>query len=826
MNSIDCPICANIFKSPLFLGCCGNSVCSDCYAQWRRPYCPLCRGKVITSGVQAPNRSLARVISDLTQSNSPLSTTRIPIWSIQSSISTSDVSSDNDNLSDETVLYFGAKVNLRTQSYYTQANLVNWTKATHPNIAHVFGALEGENNITVLCEYCELGSLANVMNSQRELSLHEIVQVMLGVTAALEYIVAKDYAHGCLNLNTVMLTTVKGGTICRDHVKLVDVGINFKQWFVKLPSLPLNISDSSSETNSLRYTLPFVAPELLLRNTTSYDVSSNTDMYSVGILLLSLCTGLPPVLLSADATPSIPAGIHKALQDIMTRCLLAQPRPTISEVTLRLRVLQDSLEPVVSSHLPMSALAITSAMMETLSLSTVAVAAGSSSSSVLMNAIHVLVTEYMKHTVQDLRRVSTALQSIAQQLAVASIDDVTVAFRQEYLDISIAVTAILNLLGADPVIAQQCSRMVIVLASDKYSAVFGSRIVDATGVEALLSQLQCHRETEEVAESILLALSRLHSSDNRVREKLVCTVGFEIIIRCMESLPDSMPVNRQACALICALASNANAIIIDKMCSSGACEAVVACVKNHIDNNTSVVEQGCAAISALAATTTIISRMKLGSSWSAEACVLALQKFPDNELVAMYSLCAITSISAMSKGYKIRLSNIGVCNAVLAAVSTFQMNSNVLIQVFSALAVLSKNHHQNLSHFVVSGALESVVNATNLHFDNESVVAHGVSVLASFFSTADAKLQDSMISGNNGICDLVSRAIDVYWKSVDVSGQVMGVLLGLLFFESETIKDEFISNALREKFSKLVEYHKGNKDLMNCGKWIVEILQE
>jgi len=123
----------------------------------------------------------------------------------------------------------------------------------------------------------------------------------------------------------------------------------------------------------------------------------------------------------------------------------------------------------------------------------------------------------------------------------------------------------------------------------------------------------------------------------------------------------------------------------------------------------------------------------------------------------------------------------------------------------------------------MSGALESVADAMNHHFDDAVVVAHGIAVLASFFATSDPKLQERLISQNSGTCDMIMRAIDTHTMCDEVVGQVLAVFLGLLFFESDELKKQVLQKGIQEKIVKINFAHKNYKDVNDCGYWFLEM---
>jgi len=144
---------------------------------------------------------------------------------------------------------------------------------SHPHIVSVIDGDVYANIPFIVLEFCENGSLRNVLELQGRLNINDALILGIQLADALAYLHSKGIIHRDLKPENILFT--------RDGVaKITDFNIS------KV------MSTVSTSSRSKSYTLGYAAPEQLF-----YDLgptSDRTDVWSLGIVLYEAITGRKP----------------------------------------------------------------------------------------------------------------------------------------------------------------------------------------------------------------------------------------------------------------------------------------------------------------------------------------------------------------------------------------------------------------------------------------------------------------------------------------------------------------------------------------------------
>lgn len=160
----------------------------------------------------------------------------------------------------------------------------------HPNIIACKGVFQNTDQVWIVMEYCEAGSLSDMMQaSQRTFSEAQIAVIMKAVLQATEYLHTQQHIHRDIKGANILVT--KSGTC-----KLADFGIS------------TTMDRVLGNNHTVIGTPHWMAPEVLLDE--EYD--HRADIWSLGITAYELAVGEPPhahlpALRAAFKIPTSPA---------------------------------------------------------------------------------------------------------------------------------------------------------------------------------------------------------------------------------------------------------------------------------------------------------------------------------------------------------------------------------------------------------------------------------------------------------------------------------------------------------------------------------------
>ncbi|RIA87174.1 hypothetical protein C1645_878195 [Glomus cerebriforme] len=178
----------------------------------------------------------------------------------------------------------------------------------------------------IVMEYANQGSIRSYLNGRfNTMDWYGKMNILSNIVQGLEYIHSSGYVHYNFHVGNV-LRTGTGETI------ITDIGI--KKPIIKLTSV-------LRDKEEIYGVLPYLAPEVLY----SKRFTTASDIYSFGIMMNEIISGLPPFnnvahdnQLASDICmgrrPEIPEHIPRLLEDLIKRCWETKPsnRPSAKEL--------------------------------------------------------------------------------------------------------------------------------------------------------------------------------------------------------------------------------------------------------------------------------------------------------------------------------------------------------------------------------------------------------------------------------------------------------------------------------------------------------------
>ena len=156
-------------------------------------------------------------------------------------------------------------------------------RLSHPNIAQLYQAgMTPEGNPYFAMEYCA-GTALNEYCDQNRLTIEDRLSLFITACEAVQHAHRRGIIHRDLKPSNILVTEVDG----RPIVKVIDFGI------AKAVDKPLaEALDLTGER--LIGTPAFMSPEALRLVPNVDDIDTRTDVYSLGVVLYELLTGMRP----------------------------------------------------------------------------------------------------------------------------------------------------------------------------------------------------------------------------------------------------------------------------------------------------------------------------------------------------------------------------------------------------------------------------------------------------------------------------------------------------------------------------------------------------
>ena len=139
----------------------------------------------------------------------------------------------------------------------------------HPNIVEFHRAFTFEDNTYIVLELCPNGSLKDMVQNRRCLSLPEVRRYGIQLCGAIKYLHARGVIHRDLKMGNIFL----------------DEGMNMKIGDFGLAAILLKESDvgAFSRRTTLCGTPNYIAPEILGKDRKGHDFK--VDIWAVGVIM-------------------------------------------------------------------------------------------------------------------------------------------------------------------------------------------------------------------------------------------------------------------------------------------------------------------------------------------------------------------------------------------------------------------------------------------------------------------------------------------------------------------------------------------------------------
>ena len=187
-----------------------------------------------------------------------------------------------------------------------------------------------ERHPFLVMELVEGANLEDAL-AQRTFNAREIGEIAYDIAEALEYVHANGVVHRDIKPSNILLVEY-GTSTFRTRARLTDFGI-------ALDGESARLTSDQATTGTAAYLSPEQARRL--------DVTSATDVYSLGLVLLQCFTGtlafpgeaIESALARLVDDPVIPADLPDGWTELLTAMLAREPadRPDIAELTIRFR---------------------------------------------------------------------------------------------------------------------------------------------------------------------------------------------------------------------------------------------------------------------------------------------------------------------------------------------------------------------------------------------------------------------------------------------------------------------------------------------------------
>eukprot|EP00049_Salpingoeca_infusionum_P013979 m.260492 g.260492 ORF g.260492 m.260492 type:complete len:755 (+) comp15562_c0_seq4:925-3189(+) len=185
----------------------------------------------------------------------------------------------------------------------------------HPNIVLLLTALEQQNGICLVMEYCDGGDLQSLIKSSAPLPEELVCHIAQQMASALEYLRVNGIVHRDLKPHNVLLT----GDKQKPTIKLADFG------FAR------TLAEEEMAATFCGSPL-YMAPEVLEGKT----YTAKADLWSVGTILYACATGKPPfrapsmhalraLYKSSKNKVAFPDTLSPELVDLLGRLLAINP---------------------------------------------------------------------------------------------------------------------------------------------------------------------------------------------------------------------------------------------------------------------------------------------------------------------------------------------------------------------------------------------------------------------------------------------------------------------------------------------------------------------
>lgn len=192
-------------------------------------------------------------------------------------------------------------------------------RLSHPNIVKVLGSGISEDLAYIILEYVSGNDLKSIIQERGALPLDETLEILRGITEAVDAVHEQGIVHRDLKPSNIMLPMAADGESY--HPVLMDFGL------ARLDNLGSTLTGSGAIG-----TVAYMSPEQFLE---SKSVDSRADIYALGIIVYEMLAGRPPfegnpgqIMFAQiqqpapdlrETIPTIPASVAKAIQKAMAK---------------------------------------------------------------------------------------------------------------------------------------------------------------------------------------------------------------------------------------------------------------------------------------------------------------------------------------------------------------------------------------------------------------------------------------------------------------------------------------------------------------------------
>lgn len=198
----------------------------------------------------------------------------------------------------------------------------------HPNVVTFQGLEHTSTGRYLVMDYCDGGSLRNLMNREGKLSLVLSLELVINILAGLEHIHSRKIIHRDIKPENILLSQDTVGLIAR----VADFGMS-----------KINYELSTDKQDDCAGSPAYMAPERFYGQ-----YSPASDLYAVGIILFELIVGLRPFsglpgeLLKAHINQAvvIPETVPFLLRSTIPKAMQKLPSNRFSSATEMLKSVQ------------------------------------------------------------------------------------------------------------------------------------------------------------------------------------------------------------------------------------------------------------------------------------------------------------------------------------------------------------------------------------------------------------------------------------------------------------------------------------------------------
>ncbi len=152
------------------------------------------------------------------------------------------------------------------------------SRLDHPNIVKLYETAEFEGQNYIVMEYIPGESLYKIIKSGKKFLEREIIEMTIQICSSLDYIHPMSIIHRDLKPGNIMVHTDMKGEL---HIKTIDFGLAFLKEYSSIKGI-----------EDIAGTFCYMPPEQF--GVISGGVDERSDLYSLGIILYQLLTGVLP----------------------------------------------------------------------------------------------------------------------------------------------------------------------------------------------------------------------------------------------------------------------------------------------------------------------------------------------------------------------------------------------------------------------------------------------------------------------------------------------------------------------------------------------------